>query len=85
MKFKSLPHTIEAFQVSHDMKPPQWFVDLVETGMASVTFNHKHERVTLYDNDGLFKYAHVGDWICKRGDTIFILTNDELKRDFTDD
>lgn len=65
-KYKSKPHEIDAFQfVSRGTKPEKWFKQAHEEGRVSITINSKSEHITIYDDDGNFRKAYVGDWICR--------------------
>ena len=87
-RFISLPHTIEAFKFSgHETKPPQWFVEAVHTGRASVTINNKDAYITVFSKEQ-FEKAFLQDWVCLSDHgKIFVIDNETMKSTFrkTDD
>lgn len=65
-KFKSKPHTIEAFQFNGDMKfkPPKWFMDAYRTNGVQVTISEKYGNyITVYGQDQV-EVAREGYWVC---------------------
>jgi len=86
MKFKSKPHTIEAFQFTgRDIKPPKWFVEAYEKGQAIVTLDYKDiSYIVVVTKSGTHK-AFIGDWVCiNASNTMFVLSDEELKRGFSE-
>lgn len=83
MRFKSIPHEIEAFQFTKGkISPPHWFVEEYERGNIQITMNAKHDYVAIYTADGEHK-AFLGDWICRNeAGTIFPMRHCEMQNGF---
>lgn len=64
-KFKSRFHTIDAFQfLGHKTIAPDWFIEQVTIGKASVTMSHKDSYISIYGEDQEEK-AREGSWVCR--------------------
>ena len=64
-KYKSKPHSIEAFQFQNtNLVPPQWFMKAVTKGEASVTINSNTKHITICGEYNTEK-AYLGWWICR--------------------
>lgn len=63
-KYISNLHTIDAFRFTKKQrKLPDWFIEAVHEGKASVTINHKDRYITIYGKDQEEKAYHL-DWVC---------------------
>ena len=81
--YTSKPHTIEAFQFINDkLKPPQWFIDEVRIGKASVTINPKSKHITIYGEYNT-EIARLDDWICRADHgKIYVLDNKRFRKSY---
>ena len=62
--YNSKPHTIEAFRFTNKERDlPEWFVDAVHKGRASVTISDKEQCVTIYGDNQIEK-AYLDDFVC---------------------
>ena len=82
-KFKSVPHEIEAFQFTNtNLIPPQWFMDAVEDGKASVTISDQEKSITVYGEHNTEK-AKINWWVCKSDeDKIYVLDDKSFRRKY---
>ena len=85
MQYESRPHTVDAFKFTDScVKPPQWFVEAIHEGRASVTINSKDRYITLFNTKGDIERAYVGHWICKNtAGKLFRITDDEFKTSYS--
>lgn len=85
MRFKSIPHEIDAFQFIGDMnfKPPKWFKDAYERGEIQVTINEKYGNyITVYGKDQT-EVARMNSWLChaKHG-KIYVLDDQRFRQSY---
>ena len=84
MKFRSKPHTIEAFQFKADLKQeyPDWFIEAMKIGKVFVVINSKEQFISVETKGGVHK-AYSGDWVCWNADlTLFVMSDKEIQNNF---
>jgi hypothetical protein len=87
MRYRSKPHTIEAFQFTlENLKQttiPKWFDDALKDNRAQITINSKDQYICLYSPDGGVRKAYIDDYICLNSvGIIFPLPEEEFEKDF---
>ena len=82
-KYRSKPHEIDAFRFSNKKRAyPQWFIDQMHLGKASVSDDNKHRYITVYGQDQVER-AYTDDWICLSGHgKLYVLSNENFKQGY---
>jgi len=84
MKFRSKPHTIEAFQFKADLKQeyPDWFMEAMKIGKTFVVINSKEQFILVETKGGEHK-AYTDSWVCLNShNTMFVMSDEEIKNNF---
>lgn len=83
MKYKSKPHTINAFQFTGGkITVPEWAKKHIKLGKITYTNYKNDEYVTVYSGDTTTR-GRPSDWICEDNhENIFILSNKSFLEKF---